>query len=151
VKLTYTLLTLATALALCGCPPGTQPARDGGRRCSNVAECNSNNATCGVVFDCVLGYCANSTMVRACPDGAYPPSDSSSGECLQSEDCNPPNACGPIIACINYNCDRNGPRINIPCFDSGMTVRDSGITSDAQTASDASEQSDSTARDATAE
>ncbi len=124
----YVLGTLTLAVSLVGCPPGSQPARDGGRRCASLAECNPSGATCGVVTDCILGFCANTTMTRACPDGAYPPSDSSSGECLQSEDCNPPNSCGPIIACINFNCDRNGPRITIPCIDAGEPIRDSGRT-----------------------
>jgi hypothetical protein len=106
------------ALALWGCPPGSMPGRDGGQRCERTADCNGGRA-CGVVFECVVNVCAETTIVKACTDGGYPSSDASTGECLLSEDCNPPGACGPIVACVNYVCDREGPRINIPCEDAG--------------------------------
>lgn len=89
-----------------------------------TAQCNANAATCGVIFECVVGVCAETSIVKACTDGGYPPNDSSTGECLVSEDCNPSGACGPIVACVNYVCDREGPRINIPCPDA--EVPDSG-------------------------
>ncbi|MBL8680692.1 MAG: hypothetical protein JNK05_16050 [Myxococcales bacterium] len=119
------LAVVAIAVSVAGCPPGNVPPRDGGRACMSTAQCNSNGATCGVVFECVVGVCAETTVVKACTDGGYPPNDASTGECLVSEDCNAPGACGPIVACINYVCDREGPRINIPCPDGG--AEDTGV------------------------
>lgn len=115
---------VAAALSLLGCPPGSMPGRDGGQTCARTADCNGG-VSCGVVSECVVGYCAETTIVKACTDGGYPGNDASTGECLVSEDCNPPGACGPIIACVNYVCDREGPRINIPC------AEDAGSSSDA--------------------
>jgi hypothetical protein len=88
------------------------------------------------VFECVVGVCAETPIVKACADGGYPPSDASAGECLVSEDCNPPGACGAIVACVNYVCDREGPRIRIPCEDA--EVSDASM-SDAMSVADARE------------
>jgi hypothetical protein len=122
---------LALGALLWGCPPGSMPSRDGGRACARTAECNAGGATCGVVFECVVGFCADTAIVRACPDGSYPGGDASTGECLVSEDCNAPNACGAIVACVNYACDREGPRIMIPCEEAGA-VTDAATVVDAR-------------------
>ncbi|MDP3276608.1 MAG: hypothetical protein Q8Q09_15530 [Deltaproteobacteria bacterium] len=122
---------VVTVLSCAGCPPGAVPPIDGGRTCSNVAECNPSGATCGVIVDCVLGYCATSTIVRACADGGGLGSDAGGDTCFVSEDCNPPGACGPIIACVNYQCDRGGPRITVPCVsDAGMSSVDANPGAD---------------------
>jgi hypothetical protein len=140
---------VAFSAALLGCPPGLTPSRDGGRPCARSSECNPAGATCGVVFECVLGFCAQTPIVRACPDGSYPASDASTGNCVLSEDCNPMGACGAIIACVNYVCDPEGPRINVPCADASPdadaesegdagSVRDAGADGgDARSESDA--------------
>jgi hypothetical protein len=146
-------VALWVAVGLLGCPPGVVPSRDGGRACTRAAECTPGGASCGVVFECVVGFCAQTPIVRACPDGSYPSSDASTGNCVLSEDCNPPGACGAIVACVNYVCDPDGPRINVPCPDAGRSVDASvppegGADASAEAAAPMDARADLDARDA---
>src|SRR5205085_2208411 len=70
-------------------------------------------------FLCIESFCAVSPINVACPDGAYPDSGAVTGDCLSYEECNPGQTCGSLVSCIDFHCDRSGPRLEIPCGDGG--------------------------------
>jgi hypothetical protein len=133
---------LPALFALAGCPSPPEATRDGGTPCSTESDCNPPGTTCGAIRLCVLNFCAEQTVVRACPDGAYPDSGVMPGECFEYGDCNPPGACGLVVSCIDFRCARDAEPLMIPCTDAG----DAGGTGDA---TDARDPDDGGARDAT--
>jgi hypothetical protein len=117
---------------LAGCPAPPSATRDGGTPCHNMTDCNPAGQTCGELQRCILGFCSEDTMVVACPAGMYPDGAVMTGQCLEWSDCNPSNACGEVISCVNFQCDRDGAPLEIPCED--------GATDDAS--DDASDDTD---------
>src|SRR5687767_11836704 len=92
------------ALALAGCPPTSDPQRDGGMACTSTEQCNPSGRTCGEIRLCVQSSCTAMTVIRACTDGGYPDAPMT-GDCLSYEQCNPAGVvCGELVNCVNYQC-----------------------------------------------
>jgi len=100
-----------------GCVSPPEATREGGDPCVTEADCNPNGL-CGPVRLCVLGYCAQDTVFRACPDGGYRDA-SPVGECLTYINCNAAT-CGALVPCVNNRCDRTAPPVRVPCDDAGF-------------------------------
>lgn len=62
---------LLVAFVLAGCVSGPEAQRNGGAACRRDEDCNGG-ATCGRLRLCVLNFCAEDEVFRACPDGRYP-------------------------------------------------------------------------------
>ena len=112
-------LALALSLVLAGCPPEPNASRDGGTACTTESQCNPPGVSCGQISLCVAGYCSESRIVRVCAEAGSSVEAGGGDDCLGYQDCNPPDACGLVVSCVNFRCDRAGPPLEIPCLDAG--------------------------------
>ena len=104
------------SLLACGvcsaCVAKPEATRDGGTPCTREEEGN-RGPLCGEVRLCVQGFCADDTVLRACPDGGYPDA-AAVGECVTWVSCNTA-ACGDLVACRAGRCDPSAPPVVVPC------------------------------------
>lgn len=103
---------LLALLACSACVAKPEATRDGGTPCTREEECN-RGTLCGEVRLCVQGFCADDTVLRACPDGGYPDA-AAVGECVTWVSCNTAS-CGDLVACRAGRCDPSAPPVVVPC------------------------------------
>lgn len=103
------LVALGLALSA-GCVSPPEAERDGGARCATDEDCN-DGPLCGDVRRCVLGYCSDDRVFRACE--SYPDASVAVGECLTWISCNT-TSCGRLVPCVNGRCDSTQP-FTLPC------------------------------------
>jgi hypothetical protein len=131
------LLLVPGALLFAACVPAPQASRDGGQPCTATSECNPSGLTCGPLFLCVTNVCTETRVIRACSDGAYP-DGRPAGDCLDYNDCNGPPRCGSVVNCVNFRCEPDADRLEVPCDagtpdapDAGDDASDAGGGDDA--------------------